>query len=116
MITNDAMDAVFHALAHVHRRHILDAVKASPGVSVGKLAQNFDVSRIGVMNHLAVLERAGLIISEKDGRRRRLFLNAVPIQLIHDRWTTDYSAHGAGRLAGIKYVAEAAAKGRTSRK
>jgi len=109
MITNDEMDAVFHALAHEHRRRILDLVKSRPGVAVGELAGAFDVTRIAVMNHLAVLEKAGLVVSEKDGRSRRLYLNAVPIQAIHDRWTDEYSAHWARRLTDIKALAEAAA-------
>src|SRR5262245_4127589 len=112
MSTSDEMNAIFHALAHESRRKIMDVVKAHPGVSVGQLAQEFDVSRIAVMNHLAVLEDAGLIVSEKDGRIRRLYLNAAPIQMINDRWMSDYSAHWAKRLTGIKYAAEAAAKSR----
>ncbi|MEL7538281.1 MAG: helix-turn-helix transcriptional regulator [Pseudomonadota bacterium] len=104
------MDDVFHALAHQTRRAILDLVRDRPGQSVGELARSFDVSRIAVMNHLAVLERAGLIISEKDGRSRRLYLNAAPIQLIHDRWLNDFSGHWAGKLTAIKYAAEQAAQ------
>jgi DNA-binding transcriptional ArsR family regulator len=102
------MDAVFHALAHSARRSVLDYVRATPGITVGELARNFDVSRIAVMNHLAVLEKAGLIISEKDGRARRLYLNAMPIQDIHERWTDTYSAHWAERVNVIKDAAEAA--------
>ena len=104
------MSAIFHALAHESRRKIMDVLKAHPGISVGQLAMRFDVSRIAVMNHLAVLETAGLIVSEKDGRTRRLYLNAAPIQMINDRWMSDYSAHWARKLTGIKYAAEAAAK------
>jgi DNA-binding transcriptional ArsR family regulator len=104
------MTAVFHALAHESRRKIMDVLKARPGIGVGQLALEFDVSRIAVMNHLAVLEQAGLIVSEKDGRTRRLYLNAAPIQMINDRWMSDYSAHWARKLTGIKYAAEAAAK------
>jgi DNA-binding transcriptional ArsR family regulator len=116
MLTQDEMDSVFHALAHEHRRRVLDLVKAEPGLSVGRLAQHFDVTRIAVMNHLTVLERAGLIISEKDGRSRRLYLNAVPIQLIHDRWTSQYSAHWARRLSDIKYAAETAERSKRAKK
>lgn len=104
------MDATFHALAHATRRSILDRLREEPGLSVGKLAHHFDVSRIAVMNHLAVLEKAGLVVSEKDGRTRRLFLNVVPLQQIHERWTDEYSGHWAGRLTSIKYAAERAAK------
>jgi len=109
-MTEDQATLVFHALAHEHRRRMMDLVKARPGMGVGQLAEEFDVSRIAVMNHLAVLEKAGLIISQPDGRTRRLYLNAAPIQLIHERWTSEYSAHWANRLTAIKYAAEAAAR------
>ncbi|MGB7335553.1 MAG: helix-turn-helix transcriptional regulator [Salaquimonas sp.] len=114
MITNDEpnsdeLDAVFQALAHITRRQILDLVRASPGISVGVLAGEFDVSRIAVMNHLAVLEKAGLIISEKDGRSRMLYINAMPIQEIYDRWTDTYSAYWSSRMNLIKSAAEAVA-------
>jgi len=107
MLNNRDMDAVFQALAHESRRKMLDLVKDEPGIVVGALAAEFDVSRIAVMKHLAVLEEAGLIVSEKDGRSRRLYFNAAPIQMIHDRWTTEYSAYWAGHLTRIKYLAEA---------
>ena len=58
MITNNDMSAVFHALSHESRRKMLDILKAKPGASVGELAKAFDVSRIAVMNHLSVLEKA----------------------------------------------------------
>ncbi len=102
------MTAVFHALAHQTRRKIMDFIKARPGIAVGELAQEFDVTRIAVMNHLAVLEDAGLVLSQKDGRARRLHLNAAPIQMINDRWLDDYTGHWARKLTGIKYAAEAA--------
>jgi len=100
------MDAIFQALANESRRRVLDLVKASPGITVGKLAAEFDVSRVAVMKHLRVLEDADLLVSEKDGRSRRLYFNAVPIQLIYDRWTTEYSAYWSGSLTRLKYAAE----------
>lgn len=109
MLKSQDMDAVFQALAHESRRRMLDLVKEKPGIGVGVLANEFDVSRIAVMKHLAVLEGAGLVVSEKDGRTRRLYFNAAPIQMIYDRWTTEYSAYWAGQLTRIKYLAEAQA-------
>ena len=109
-MTEAEMDALFQALAHEHRRRMLDLIKAQPGVAVGELARHFDVSRIAVMNHLAVLERARLVLSEREGRTRKLYLNPVPIQLIHERWTSEFSALWASRLTKIKYAAEAARK------
>lgn len=110
MITDNDMDAVFQALAHVTRRAILDIVRATPGIAVGELARNFDVSRIAVMNHLTVLEKARLIISEKEGRSRRLYLNVMPIADIYERWTDTLSAHWANRVNTIRHAAEAAAR------
>lgn len=106
MINDQDMDQVFQALAHQSRRRMLDIVKEQPGISVGALAVNFDVSRIAVMKHLAIIETAGLVISQKQGRVRKLYFNAAPIQMIHDRWTTQYSAYWAGHLTRIKYLAE----------
>ena len=106
MIRSNDMDSVFQALANASRRHMLDHVKASPGLTVGELAAHFDVSRIAVMKHLRVLEEARLVVSQKDGRSRRLYFNAVPIQLIHERWTTEYSAYWSGSLTRLKYAAE----------
>lgn len=111
MITyDDKMDSVFHALAHAARRQMLDLIRDKPGLSVGALAAEFDVSRIAVMNHLAVLERANLVTSQKQGRSRLLYLNLVPIQEIHERWSDDYAAHWAGRVTTIKALAEAVAR------
>lgn len=108
MSAEDDMTAIFHALAHETRRRIMDVLKARPGIGVGELAQEFDVTRIAVMNHLAVLETANLVVSEKEGRVRRLYLNPAPIQMINDRWLDDFTGHWARKLTGIKYAAEAA--------
>jgi DNA-binding transcriptional ArsR family regulator len=116
MITNDDMDLVFHALAHKSRRRILDLVRDQPGQGVGELAKAFDVSRIAIMNHLKVLEEAGLLVSQKDGRTRRLYLNAMPIQAIHERWIDAYSGFWADRLSFIKQAAERVAQVNTKHK
>lgn len=110
MFTDDDMDLVFSALAHASRRRILDILRDAPGIPVGKLAAHFDVSRIAVMNHLAVLEDAGLVVSRKQGRSRLLYLNTLPLQDIHNRWTDQFSAHWADRASFIKAAAESAAR------
>jgi predicted transcriptional regulator len=103
---SDAMDVVFRALGSESRRRILDIVKDGPGCSVNHVAGFFDESRINVMKHLRVLEEAGLVHSEKQGRTRKLYFNCVPIQMIHERWTTEYSAMWAGQLTRVKYRVE----------
>ena len=65
MLDDRDMDAVFQALSNESRRRMLDLIKEEPGIGVGALASDFDVSRIAVMKHLAVLEQANLVVSEK---------------------------------------------------
>jgi DNA-binding transcriptional ArsR family regulator len=108
-MTEEGLNDLFHALAHTHRRKIMDVVGLEPGISVGNLALKFDVSRIAIMNHLAVLERAELILSERVGTTRRLYLNNAPIRMIYERWTDEYSGRWAGHLLSIKHVAESIA-------
>jgi hypothetical protein len=57
-----------------------------------------------------VLEQADMIISQKKGRTRELYFNVVPIQLIYDRWTTEYSRFWASHATDIKFKAEAKRK------
>ncbi len=111
-MSSDAQGAVFAALSSEVRRRILDIVKDRPGCNVNHVASHFDISRISVMKHLRVLEAAGLILSEKNGRDRELYFNAVPIQQIHDRWTTEYSALWAAQMTRIKYRVESKRKKR----
>jgi len=105
-MTPDSMSLVFEALASPVRRKILDVVKDAPGCGVHDVCDFFEISRIAVMKHLRILEQAQLIVSRKEGRSRSLYFNAVPLQLIYDRWTTDYSALWASGLTRIKYRIE----------
>lgn len=102
----DSTDLVFRALAHVTRRQILDIVKDNPGCTVGHVADQFDASRIVVMKHLKMLYDSELVLTERQGRTRHLYLNVVPIQLIYDRWTDEYGAFWGGHLADLKYKVE----------
>lgn len=100
------MDNVFHALANRARRKLLDLIKERPGCSVTELCSEFDVSRIAVMKHLRVLEESQLIIVRKNGRRREIYFNVVPIQMIYDRWTSQYSSFWATKMVDLKFMIE----------
>jgi predicted transcriptional regulator len=102
----DEMDAVFAALSSEPRRRILDILKKEPGCNVNRVCEFFEIGRVAVMKHLDVLEDANLVLSEKVGRERQMYFNPVPIHMIYDRWTTEYSAYWAGRLARMKYRLE----------
>ena len=73
---------------------------------MGELGQSFDFSRFAVMKHLRILERNGLVVPRREGKTKRLYLNAVPIQTIYDRWISKYSALWASQLTSLKYELE----------
>ena len=54
-------DALLAAVLEPRRRAILRVLEAEGGLPVGRLAQNFDVSRPAISQHLAVLKDAGLV-------------------------------------------------------
>lgn len=59
------------------------------------------------MKHLRMLKAAGLVTSRKKGRERLHYLNAVPIQMVYDRWVSKYSRGWARSLTELKYDMEA---------
>ncbi|HEY0940543.1 MAG TPA: helix-turn-helix transcriptional regulator [Steroidobacter sp.] len=100
------LDTVFQALASQVRRQIIDIVAAAPGCRVSEVVEHFDLSRIGVLKHINVLEQAGLLTSQKVGRDRPLYVNLAPLQVIHERWSDQYRSFWAGRLTRLKYAVE----------
>lgn len=100
------LDPLFRALADPSRRRVLDILKARPGTTVGELTERFAFSRFAVMKHLRILQGTGLVVPRREGRVKRLYLNAVPIQTIYDRWISRYSALWAAQLTSLKYHLE----------
>ena len=63
------LDASFAALSHATRRGVL-AQLGRADASISDLAQQFDLTLTGMKKHIAVLEEAGLVATEKVGRVR----------------------------------------------
>jgi DNA-binding transcriptional ArsR family regulator len=95
-------DEVFKALADPTRRHLLDRLFAQDGRTLTDLESELEMSRFGVMKHLRVLERAGLVVTRRSGREKLHYLNPVPIRLIHDRWIDKYTERHVSALADLK--------------
>lgn len=106
----DELDATFFALSSDLRRRMLDLLKREGGCNVNHVCEYFsaEIGRHAVMKHLAALERGGLLVTAKDGRDKRLWFDPTPLQLIHERWTTEFSAFWAARLTRLKYDSEGA--------
>lgn len=67
------LDLSFQALADPTRRKVIERLSLGPA-SVTELAEPFDMALPSFLQHLKVLESAGLVISEKQGRVRRVSL------------------------------------------
>ena len=106
MSTEDENDAIFKALSHRSRRHLLDLLKSEPRTT-GMLCELLpELDRCTVMQHLKVLEEAGLIVVERRGRERWNHLDALPIHAIHERWIGPYAAYASSMLSKLKRLVE----------
>src|SRR5258707_15410910 len=74
---------VFGALADQRRRDILGMLLTRE-MSIQAIASNFEVTRPAVVKHLAVLERAKLVRTRRQGRERLYRLEAVPLRAVHE--------------------------------
>jgi uncharacterized protein YndB with AHSA1/START domain len=73
------------------------------GQTLGELCEHLPgMTRFGVMKHLGVLEKAGLVTTLKAGREKRHFLNPVPIRLVHDRWIGKFAEPIVGAMSNLK--------------
>ena len=98
MSNDEQDDRLFKALGSAARRQMLDALKDRPMTTGALCAQFPELDRCTVMQHLGVLEDAGLVVARREGRERWNHLNAIPLQALHERWIGAYAEHAADRL------------------
>ena len=102
----DKDDLIYKALADHRRRAILDLIK-DDRKSTGQICAHFKkLDRCTVMQHLGVLEKAGLVIVKREGRFRWNYLNIAPIKNIYDRWINQYASGSVRLLTRLKYDLE----------
>ena len=69
----------FKALSDPTRRRILELLRAGD-LSVGQIAEQFDISKPSISNHLGILRSAGLVSSERQGQSIVYHLNMTVLQ------------------------------------
>ncbi|WP_296607274.1 metalloregulator ArsR/SmtB family transcription factor [Nocardioides sp.] len=79
---HDDLDAVLRALADPTRRAVVERLAKSPAV-VSELAEPFAMALPSLMQHLRVLEEAGVVTSEKHGRVRTVSLRPGALDVVH---------------------------------
>lgn len=98
------LDSSFAALADATRRGVLEQL-CRADASISDLAERFDMTLTGMKKHVGVLERAGLVTTQKVGRvrtcrlgQRRLENEAAWIESYRQLWDT--------RFDGLERVVE----------
>jgi DNA-binding transcriptional ArsR family regulator len=105
----DEQGDVFKALADPTRRALLDVLFEVDGQTLSQLCGRFEeMTRFGVMKHLAVLEGANLVITMRSGREKRHYLNPVPIEQVANRWISKYAARFTSALVALDERARSA--------
>ena len=106
MIDENCDNRIFKALGHRVRRAILDELRDAPKTTSALVSAFAPLDRCTVMQHLGVLEGAGLVVAVRKGRERWNHLDASPIHDIHARWIGPLGALAAGRLAQLRDTLE----------
>ena len=75
----DRLGRIFHAIADPTRRAIVERLIRGPA-AVKALAEPLEMSLPGVMQHLQVLEDAGVIVTEKVGRVRSCRIESAALR------------------------------------
>jgi DNA-binding transcriptional ArsR family regulator len=94
---SEAVDPAFSALADPTRRQILEWLDGGVSTTATELAMRLPMSRQAVSKHLVELERAGLVVSSRQGRETRYRANADGLAAA-DGWLADRTAAWGDRL------------------
>jgi DNA-binding transcriptional ArsR family regulator len=109
-LSDATLDRTFAALAHPTRRQILTRLATDGSASVGELAEPFDVSLMAISKHLKVMEGAGLIRREKDGRVHRCSFDPSSITAAN-RWIEWHRRYWTGQMDSLAAYLEGSSVG-----
>lgn len=96
------LDRTFHALADPSRRAIVTRLSRGPA-SVSELASPLDMSLPAVVQHIGVLQEAGLVSSRKTGRVRTCRLEPAPLRGV-EQWIAEHRGEWERRLDALGEV------------
>lgn len=92
------LDPIFHGLANPVRREILLRL-AGGSLTVGDLAEPFDITAPAISRHLRILEEAGLVTRRRRGRQHVVSLAGAAlgeaaswVEQVRDHWERAFDA------------------------
>lgn len=96
---------IFAALADPTRRDLLLRLAESSPKTASQLAEEFPITRQGILKHLNILEDAGLVGVQQIGREKRYTLTPEPLEDI-DAWIRQLGQIWDDRLLRLKTMIE----------
>lgn len=96
------LPGIFHALADPTRLAVVERLSVAPA-SASELARPFDMALPSFMQHMGVLERAGIVSSHKSGRTRTYQLAPGALQLAA-AWLAEFRNHWDRRLDQLDHL------------
>ena len=104
-MADNTINTLLSALADPTRRQIVEILSDGQTHSLSDLTGHFRISRQAVTKHLAILNVAGIVASERSGRDRQNHLRPHGLDPLH-AWFSHYSAFWNDRLLALKRQVE----------
>lgn len=105
--TQNPQQQIFAALADPVRRSLLLKLAEESPKTATQLARDYPITRQGILKHLTVLEDAGLVAVQQQGRDKRYTLTPQPLTEL-EGWVKDVGARWDERLLRLKTLLEQA--------
>ena len=99
--TYEHEQSLFVALADPTRRSLLVNLAEHSPRTATQLAEDYPITRQGILKHLTILEDAGLVAVQQAGREKRYTLTPEPLEEL-DQWIEDLGAKWDERLLHLK--------------
>lgn len=93
----DRLSDVLTAISHPSRRAIISRLASEGPTRFTDVAEPFQVTLNAITKHVKLLERAGLIERERQGREVLLSLRPEPLRLVAE-WVHPYEEYWTGKL------------------
>ena len=103
--TYEHEQSLFAALADPIRRGLLVNLAEHSPRTATQLAEDYPITRQGILKHLTILEDAGLVAVNQSGRAKRYTLTPDPLEEL-DQWIEDIGAKWDERLLRLKTLLE----------
>src|SRR5215211_5522272 len=98
---HEDQQGLFAALSDPMRRSLLVNLAENSPRTATQLAQEYPITRQGILKHLTILEDAGLVAVQQAGREKRYTLTPEPLEEL-EQWIADIGAKWDERLLRLK--------------